>query len=139
MASKEEVDKRREKLIELLAQGYTQRECARLLDVSEPTVWIDVRALRTDPKWFNERINNLFDRILNDMDLKNPQDRRCVFTNICRLLAKTLPENVNLSGSVEQRIMMVKGEFCKVGPDGKPTPINPTTISSEPETTPVSQ
>jgi hypothetical protein len=132
MTNSEEVDKRREQLIELLGQGNTERECARLLDVSEKTVWNDVRALRNDPKWFNERINNLFDRILNEMDLKNAQDRRCVFSNICRLLAKTLPENVKLSGSVEQRLVMIKGEFCRMGPDGKPNPINSVEVSSSP-------
>lgn len=130
MAGQDEIDKRREKLIELLGQGHIERECAQLLDVSEKTVWIDVQALRKDPKWFNQRISNLFDRILNEMDLKNPADRRCVFTNICRLLAKTMPENVQLSGAVEQRIVMLKGEFFKVSVDGKSTPINPATEPS---------
>jgi hypothetical protein len=131
VATKEEIERRREKLIELLSQGYTEREAARLLDVSEPTVWIDMRALRTDPKWFSERISNLFDRLLNELDLKNPQDRRCAFTNISRLLARTMPLNTNiqLKGDI-----MLKGEWWKLN-DGRAKDVS---VSTPPEATSVS-
>jgi len=105
LASKEELEARRARVVDLDAQGYTEREIAHLLDVSEQTIWNDMRALRNDPQYFRSRIYNLFQRGMNLLDLKDPQDRRCFFNNVSHLVGKTMPVNTN---------MQVKGEILNL-------------------------
>jgi hypothetical protein len=95
----EEVETRRLKVIELLSQGFTEREIANQLQVAEVTIWKDMQALRTDPAWFKNYIHDLFQRALSNLDLTDPQDRRCLFTNICRLVGKTMPIDLKMEAS----------------------------------------
>ena len=92
----EQSEERRLKVIELLGQGFTEREIAQQLDVSEKTIWNDMKTLRTDPTWFKNYIHDLFQRALSNLDLKDPADRRCLFANICRLVGKTMPLDVKV-------------------------------------------
>jgi hypothetical protein len=92
----EQTEQRRLKIIELLGQGFTEREIANQLEVAEVTIWKDMQALRTDPAWFKNYIHDLFQRALSNLDLKDPADRRCLFANICRLVGKTMPLDVKV-------------------------------------------
>jgi IS30 family transposase len=118
--SQEQTEQRRLKVIDLLGQGFTEREIANQLEVAEVTIWKDMQALRTDPAWFKNYIHDLFQRALNSLDLKNPADKRCFFTNMCHLVGKTMPSNLSVELKGEARLIMLEGKFVRVGPDGKP-------------------
>jgi hypothetical protein len=133
MTLPEEVQERRRKVIELLSHGLTEREIARQLDVSEPTIWRDVKELKSDPEWFKNYLSNLFTRILNEMDLANAGDRRCVFTNVCRLMGKMMPENIKLEGLAPLIVKMWKPEENAV------TKSSDNQVSTTPETAAVPQ
>ena len=106
LTTQKELEARRERVIDLDAQGYTEREIAALLDVSEQTIWNDMKALRSDPAYFRGRIHNLFQRAMNQLDMKDPQDRRCFFTNIAHLVGKTMPIDTNMQLKGETKVLI---------------------------------
>jgi hypothetical protein len=123
MTTSEQVEERRLKVIDLLAQGFTEREIANQLEVAEVTVWKDMQALRRDPAWFKNYIHDLFQRALSNLDLKDPADRRCLFTNICRLVGKTMPLDVKMETSGKIIVKMWTPEEDKHS-DGNHDPVS---------------
>lgn len=128
----EQTEQRRLKVIDLLGQGFTEREIANQLEVAEVTIWKDMQTLRTDPTWFKNYIHDLFQRALNSLDLKDPANARCFFTNMARLVAKTMPSNLNVELKGEARVIMLEGKFVRVGSDGKPILDNSALPGAEP-------
>jgi hypothetical protein len=130
--SPEQAEQRRLKVIELLGQGFTEREIANQLEVAEVTIWKDMQTLRTDPTWFKNYIHDLFQRALNNLDLKDPADRRCLFANICRLVGKTMPLDVKVEAQGKIIVKMwtpEKDEHSNGNPD-------PVSAASKTETVP---
>jgi hypothetical protein len=129
----EQSEERRLKVIELLGQGFTEREIAQQLDVSEKTIWNDMKTLRTDPTWFKNYIHDLFQRALSNLDLKDPADRRCLFANICRLVGKTMPLDVKVEAQGKIIVKMWTPEQDEHTTNGNPDPVS---TASKTETVP---
>jgi len=142
---------RRRKLVQLTVAGMSVNRAAKVLSeefhVSERQIWKDWRSMNT---WApalcqlgNEQKDEIF-KYLNELDLLSKEVYR-IYLNAKNdnarvgavgLYLKTIVTNIKVRQKLglmpkgplkaEQRIIMIQGEFCTVGPDGKATPINPS-------------
>lgn len=141
---------RRRKLVQLIASGMSVNRAAKVLSeefhVSERQIWKDWRSMNT---WapalcqFGDEQKDEILKYLIELDevVKEAYRTYLVAKNdnarvgALRLYLHTLVTIIKVrqklglmpkeTPKAEPRIIMIQGRFCTVGPDGKPTPLNP--------------
>lgn len=140
---------RRRKLVHLIVSGMSVNRAAKVLskefDVSERQIWKDWRSMDTWApalcQFGNEQRDEVF-KYLMELEEAIKEAYRIYLTakndnvriGAVRLYLHTIVTNFNVRQKLgllpkgpqkaEERIIMLQGRFCTVGPDGKATPVN---------------